>query len=186
MERGKKSPTNKMLRQVVPYIILIGIVLAIFAIGFFIGRLAVPSANVDKPDTTTFTTSTTEQTDPTVETTTPVTTAPSEEKWIEFTATAYCPCEKCCGVWATKRPLDENGNPIVYGATGIVLRQGVSVAADTSTYPMGTQLEIEGMGIYTVQDRGGSIKGNRIDIYFDNHDEAVVFGVQTIRVRVVK
>ena len=71
MERGKKSPTNKMLRQVVPYIILIGIVLAIFAIGFFIGRLAVPSTDVDKPDTTTSTTSTTEQTDPTVETTTP-------------------------------------------------------------------------------------------------------------------
>ena len=184
MERGKKSPTNKMLRQVVPYIILIGIVLAIFAIGFLVGRLAVPSAAVDKPDTTTSTTSTTEQTDPTVETTIPETSVP-EEKWIEFTATAYCPCEKCCGVWATKRPLDENGNPIVYGATGIVLRQGVSVAADTSTYPMGTQLEIEGMGIYTVQDRGGSIKGNRIDIYFDNHDEAVVFGVETIRVRVV-
>lgn len=185
MERGKKSPTNKMLRQVVPYIILIGIVLVIFATGFLVGLLAVPSADVDKPDTTTSTTSTTEQTDLMVETTIPETSLP-EEKWIEFTATAYCPCEKCCGVWSTIRPLDKNGNPIVYGATGIVLRQGVSVAADTSTYPMGTQLEIEGMGIYTVQDRGESIRGNRIDIYFDNHDEAVVFGVQTIRVRVVK
>lgn len=27
---------------------------------------------------------------------------------IELTATAYCPCEKCCGVWATNRPLDDN------------------------------------------------------------------------------
>ena len=181
MKRGKKSPTNKRLRQVVPYIVRIGIFFVIFAIGFLIGRLAVLSAAVDKPDTTT---STTEQTDTTVETTIPETSVP-EEKWIEFTATAYCPCEKCCGVWATKRPLDKDGKPIVYGATGIVLRQGVSVAADTSIYPMGTQLEIEGMGIYTVQDRGGAIKNNRLDIYFEDHYEARVFGVQTVRVRVV-
>ena len=30
-----------------------------------------------------------------------------------FTATAYCPCEKCCGKYALSRPIDENGNPIV-------------------------------------------------------------------------
>jgi 3D (Asp-Asp-Asp) domain-containing protein len=115
----------------------------------------------------------------------PITESIEPEEWVEFVATAYCPCEKCCGVWATKRELDDNGNPIVYGATGIILEQGISVAAD-KTYPMGTSLEIEGMGTYIVHDRGGAIKGNRLDIYFDNHTDALEFGVQTVNVRVTK
>lgn len=172
-----KSPKKK-LKIVMPYIILIGIVLLIFGIGFLIGRLCVPTQAKD--DTTQIISSTVSTTEETiVETEPPI-------KWLEFRATAYCPCEKCCGKWATLRPQDENGQPIVYGATGIVLQSGISVAADTSIYPMGTVLEIQGFGKFIVQDRGGSIKGNRIDIYFDNHDEAVDFGVQTVKVRVIK
>ena len=172
-----KSPKKK-LKIVMPYIILIGIVLLIFGIGFLIGRLCVPTKAKD--DTTQIINSTVSTTEETI-----VETEPPIE-WLEFRVTAYCPCEKCCGKWATLRPKDENGQPIVYGATGIVLQSGVSVAADTSVYPMGTVLEIQGFGKFIVQDRGGSIKGNRIDIYFDNHDEAVDFGVQTIKVRVIK
>lgn len=184
MKRRKKSPIKK-LRRVVPYIVLMGIVLTIFAIGFIIGRLTIPTAALEYPEVGQSEAVELVEREPVIETTIPETTEP-EEEWIEFTATAYCSCEKCCGVWATRRPVDENGNPIVYGATGIILQQGVSVAADTSIYPMGTQLEIEGMGTYTVQDRGGAIKNNRLDIYFDNHEEARVFGVQTIQVRVAK
>lgn len=167
------------IKKFVPYITLIGIALGIFTIGFVCGRVTV-QARTTEPQA-----SSAVEIFPAIETLTQGTVKP-DAPWFEFVATAYCPCEKCCGEWATKRPLDENGKPIVYGASGAILRQGVSVAADTSIYPMGTQLEIEGMGTYTVQDRGGAIKENRIDIYFDNHQEAVMFGVQTINVRVVK
>lgn len=68
----------------------------------------------------------------------------------------------------------------------MILSQGTSVAADTSIYPIGTRLEIEGMGVYIVQDRGGAIVGNSIDIYFEDHDAAVEFGVQTLKVRIIK
>lgn len=34
----------------------------------------------------------------------------------EFRITAYCSCEICCEQYADNRPLDENGNEIVYGA----------------------------------------------------------------------
>lgn len=95
----------------------------------------------------------------------------------EYKLTAYCACEKCCGHWATKRPLDENGNPIVYTANQSIAKQGVTVAADTSVLPFGTVLMIDGHE-YIVQDRGGAIKGNRIDIYFESHEEALQFGVQ--------
>lgn len=95
----------------------------------------------------------------------------------EYRLTAYCACEKCCGYWATIRPLDDDGNPIVYTADQNIAKQGVTVAADTSVLPFGTVLLINGHE-YIVQDRGGAIKGNRIDIYFESHEEALQFGVQ--------
>lgn len=172
---SQKSPKKK-LKQIIPYIILFGVVLILLAVGFLMGRLTVPcDTNKYVPETTNSTT-----TEPTAEETEP------PIQWIEFKATAYCPCKKCCGYWATVRPTDENGKPIVYGATGIKLEQGTSVAADTKIYPIGTRLEIEGMGVYVVQDRGGAIIGNSIDIYFDNHEAAKDFGVQTLKVRIIK
>ena len=98
------------------------------------------------------------------------------KQWMDFEITAYCGCEICCDEWAQNRPLDEHGKQIVYGSSGIPLKEGVSIAADTSIYPIGTVIEIMGMGTYTVHDCGGAIRGNRIDIYFDNHSDALAFG----------
>lgn len=98
-----------------------------------------------------------------------------------FTATAYCPCEKCCGKYALSRPIDESGNPIVYTASGERAVQGVTIAADTSVLPFGTKVYINGHE-YIVHDRGGAIKGNRIDVYFATHTEALAFGKQELEV----
>ena len=110
-----------------------------------------------------------------------VETAPTPEvKTIslgEYKLTAYCSCEKCCGEWANIRPLDENGNPIVYTANQSIAKQGVTVAADTNVLPFNSKILIDGHE-YIVQDRGGAIKGNRIDVYFESHEEALQFGVQ--------
>lgn len=95
----------------------------------------------------------------------------------EFKLTAYCSCEKCCGKWALNRPKDENGKDIVYGSTGNILVAGTSIAVDPSVIPYGSQVEINGH-TYTAHDTGGAIKGNRIDVYFDSHQEARNFGVQ--------
>lgn len=100
-----------------------------------------------------------------------------KESLGEFKITAYCSCEKCCGKWASNRPKDENGKDIVYGSTGEVLIVGTSVAVDPSVIPYGSQVEINGH-TYTAQDTGSAIKGNRIDVYFDGHQDALNFGVQ--------
>ena len=100
-----------------------------------------------------------------------------KESLGEFKLTAYCSCEKCCGEWAINRPKDENGKDIVYGSTGTILVAGTSIATDPSVIPYGSQVEINGH-IYTAHDTGGAIQGNRIDIYFDNHQDALNFGVQ--------
>lgn len=94
---------------------------------------------------------------------------------------AYCSCEKCCGTWAENRP-----DGIVYTASGAVAQEGVTIAADWDVLPPGTVVYIDGLGERVVQDRGGAIKGNAVDVYFEDHDEALVFGRQTVRLYIVE
>lgn len=95
----------------------------------------------------------------------------------EFKLTAYCSCSKCCGKWADNRPVDENGDEIVVGSTGERLTANYSIAVDPKVIPYGTVVEINGHD-YKAQDCGGGIKGNRIDVYFNDHQEALKFGRQ--------
>lgn len=91
--------------------------------------------------------------------------------------TGYCGCEECCGVYATD---DE----IKYGATGMELISGYSVASDY--YDMGTILYIEGYGEVQVADRFGAGHSKEyIDIYFTTHSEADTWGRQYLTVSVV-
>lgn len=98
----------------------------------------------------------------------------------KFKVTAYCPCEICCEQYGKNRPVDENGNEIVYTASGKVAKQGVTVAADSSL-PFDTELIVNGQ-TYIVQDRGGAVKENCLDIYFESHEEALKWGVQWLDV----
>ena len=95
----------------------------------------------------------------------------------EFTLTAYCSCSKCCGKWASDRPVDEDGNEIVIGSSGEVLRSDYSIAVDPDVIPYGSIVIINGKE-YEAQDTGGAITGSRIDVYFDSHEEALKFGRQ--------
>ena len=91
--------------------------------------------------------------------------------------TGYCGCAECCGEYATD---DE----IKYGATGIQLISGYSVASDY--YDMGTILYIEGYGEVQVADRFGAGHSKEyIDVYFDTHSEAWDWGRQYLTVSVV-
>jgi 3D (Asp-Asp-Asp) domain-containing protein len=90
-----------------------------------------------------------------------------------YKITAYCGCTKCCG--------KTDG----ITASGTHVTAGRTIAAPPEIQ-FGTKLIINGHA-YTVEDRGGAIKGKRIDIYFDSHQEAVDFGVQYIEVfKVIK
>ena len=89
-----------------------------------------------------------------------------------FKLTAYCSCSLCCGKWANNRP-----NGIVYGAIGEELKENYSIAVDPSVIPYRTEVIINGH-TYKAQDCGGAIKGNRIDVYFEDHNDALQFGAQ--------
>lgn len=70
-----------------------------------------------------------------------------------------------------------------YTATGTRVRWGV-VAVDPTVIPYGTRMFIvsnDGKYIYgvsTAEDCGGSIKGNRLDLYMDTDAECFQFGVR--------
>jgi 3D (Asp-Asp-Asp) domain-containing protein len=95
----------------------------------------------------------------------------------EFRLTAYCSCYKCCDEYALNRPVDENGNEIVYGSIGEELIEGYSIAVDPSVIPYGAEVVIDGK-TYKAQDCGAMIDGKEIDIYFSDHESAKEFEVQ--------
>jgi 3D (Asp-Asp-Asp) domain-containing protein len=54
---------------------------------------------------------------------------------------------------------------------------------DPNVIPYGTEVIINGHA-YIAQDCGGAIQQNRIDIYFESHEQALQFGLQTAYVYV--
>ena len=88
-----------------------------------------------------------------------------------FKLTAYCPCARCCG----------KCDGIT--ATGTKATAGRTISVDPSKIPYGTEVIINGH-TYIAEDCGGAINGNRIDIYFDSHTEALKFGIQYANVYV--
>ena len=100
----------------------------------------------------------------------------------EFTITAYCPCEKCCGKWSYNR---HNGK--IIGASGQELHYG-EACATSSSIPFGTSIFIEGLtdngvpsAILKSEDRVAKYIETRyndkiIDVYFPNHDLVEKFG----------
>jgi hypothetical protein len=60
-----------------------------------------------------------------------------------------------------------------------------TIAADTKYYPFGTRMYIPGYGWGVVEDKGGAIKGpDRIDLYFDSHEEAMHWGKRKLTVEI--
>ena len=71
-------------------------------------------------------------------------------------------------------------------ATGIDLRVNPRViAVDPSVIPLGSLVEIQGLGIYVAGDTGGAINGRIIDIHFSTVSQAMSWGRRTVNVRII-
>ena len=98
------------------------------------------------------------------------------EKTVLMRVTAYCACPKCCGEYSDG--ITASGHKIKAGDT--------FVAAD-GRYAFGSEMVIEGYNggkAVKVLDRGGAIKGDKIDVFFGSHQEALEWGVRYIKVRI--
>lgn len=89
----------------------------------------------------------------------------------KYKVTAYCACIKCCG--------KTNG----ITASGTKATANRTVAAPSS-FAFGTKIVMNGQ-TYVVEDRGGAIQGNRIDLYMNSHSEALAWGVRYLDVEVL-
>jgi len=86
-----------------------------------------------------------------------------------FVVTAYCPCRRCCG-------------PHARGITASGTRADHRLVAGPPSMPFGQVLEIPGYGRVRCEDRGGAIKGQRLDVLFPTHEQALAWGVKTLRI----
>lgn len=91
-----------------------------------------------------------------------------------FVVTAYCPCEKCCGRFADG-----------ITASGHKIQPGDKFCAAPPEYKFGTMMNIPGYGQVKVLDRGGAIKGDKLDVFFHSHREALQWGRQKLDVEIM-
>ena len=89
-----------------------------------------------------------------------------------YKVTAYCACMKCCG--------KTNG----ITASGVKATANHTIAAPR-TFAFGTKVVMNGQ-TYVVEDRGGAIQGNRIDIYMNSHQEALRWGVRYLQLDIIE
>ncbi len=112
-------------------------------------------------------------------------------KPVQMSVTGYCNCSQCCSWhynWHGRRTYSSGPNKgrrkeIGITASGTRTRTG-TVAADTRRYPMGTILYVPGYGYGRVEDTGGAIKGDTLDLWFPSHARARQWGRQTLTVHV--
>src|SRR5436853_410770 len=81
----------------------------------------------------------------------------------------------------------KNAEGITASGHTVSYNGGRFVAADTDVLPFKTKLIIPGYNAAPVEviDRGGAIKGNKLDLYYPTHEEAMEWGRQIVDVIIV-
>ncbi|GKU82861.1 3D domain-containing protein [Niallia sp. NCCP-28] len=94
-------------------------------------------------------------------------------KELTVEATAYtAKCNGCSGITATGINLKDNPNKKV-------------IAVDPSVIPLGSEVYVEGYGRAVAGDTGGAIKGNKIDLHVPTTEQALDWGRQTVKVKIL-
>ena len=70
-------------------------------------------------------------------------------------------------------------------STGAIASANHTIAVDPRVIPYGSKIMINGV-IYTAEDRGGAVKGNHVDIFFNTHGETRAYGTRSAEVFLVQ
>ncbi|NLZ47521.1 MAG: DUF348 domain-containing protein [Clostridiales bacterium] len=102
---------------------------------------------------------------------------------IRVKATAYCPCNICTGKYSSSAGYNRTamGTQAKRNANGYS-----TIAVDPRVIPLGTKVYVEDYGFAIAEDTGGAIKGNKIDVYFPSHSQALQWGVKYKNVYILK
>lgn len=163
---------KKFFKKYGYYMILLGCMLIMFVLGFIGGTHVISATTAGKASECYGAGEGAKITDrEIILAATPIPTPKYEEMTV--TATAYCACMKCCG--------KTDG----ITATGTKATAGRTIAVNPNVIPYGTQVIING-NTYVAEDCGGAIKGNDVDIFFNTHEEALIFGRQVLTAYILK
>lgn len=124
-----------------------------------------------------------------------VQTATNAVRTVTLLVTGYCNCSKCCGwemrgFWWWRKPVYAYGplkgkrKQVGVTASGKTARHG-TIAADPKVFKFGTKMRVPGYGTGVVQDVGGAIKGQHIDIWFSDHTKAKRWGKRRLNVQIL-
>lgn len=97
---------------------------------------------------------------------------------IHMTVTGYSPDERSCGIYADGQTATLHS---------VFTNDMRLVAADTRILPFGSLVSVPGYDadrVVPVLDRGGAIKGKKLDLLFATHERARKWGVQQVPVTV--
>jgi 3D (Asp-Asp-Asp) domain-containing protein len=90
---------------------------------------------------------------------------------VEMNVSGFCKGACCCENFADG--ITASGST----ATGLLI-------AAPKTYTFGTRMDVPGYGTALVEDRGGAIKGDKLDLLFPSHQAALNWGRKTLTVKV--
>lgn len=94
-------------------------------------------------------------------------------KVATFNTSAYCPCAKCCG---KTNGITSSGAPAKEWYT---LAAGPGLPVGTVVYIPALSSKPNG-GWFVVEDRGGAISNNKLDIFMGSHAAAIQFGRRSL------
>lgn len=104
----------------------------------------------------------------------PAPSAAPSGKEMSVTATAYTAyCAGCSGITYTGIDLRSNPNQKV-------------IAVDPNIIPLGSRVWVEGYGEAIAGDIGGAIKGNIIDVFLEDKQDALNWGRKTVNIRILE
>lgn len=155
----------------ISYFIRAFVVIVGFVVGFILGS-ATTTASVEQVAEVV----TVQEITPVEDVSTEIIEDTPETTSIHCKLTAYC-CENY--------PHICNDGDSTKTATGTIPTPGRTVAVDPTVIPYGSEVTINGH-TYIAEDCGGAVKGNRVDILFATHEEALNFGIQYAEVKHIK
>jgi 3D (Asp-Asp-Asp) domain-containing protein len=107
--------------------------------------------------------------------------------WSKYPSMVVVATGYTAGVESTGKTPDHPEYGITYSGVRVKRDLYSTIAADLNIFPIGTILFIPGYGYGVVADKGGAIKGNRLDLYYDTVEDVYKYwGKKKVQVYIVK
>lgn len=111
----------------------------------------------------------------------------ASQNWSQYPTKTIVATGYTAGVESTGKNSSHPAYGITYSGVKVKRDLYSTVAADLNVFPIGTVLFIPGYGFGVVADKGGAIKGNKVDLYYETvKDVYEQWGKKTLEIYVIE